>query len=131
MGTITHLDFQLMQERLLLRRKRFAEQPPIPKTAAQLLNEMKSESDLHIKIITACHAKGWYVVHSRMDRPSTQAVGVPDFVIATFKGTYFIEVKRKGGKVTMAQLAAGVMLKHLGRKYALIHSFEEFVDFVK
>jgi hypothetical protein len=90
------------------------------------------ESKLHDQIIEHCKSKGWYYVHNRMDRPTTTAIGVPDFVLALPGGvTWWVEVKRKGNKPTREQAAVGVMLGHLNHKHATVYSFEEFLAVVK
>lgn len=78
-------------------------------------DEPKNERDLHDEIIALCRSKGWFYVHSRMDRKSTTGVGVPDFCIALPNGkTVWLECKRKGGKPTTAQNAALAQLQRLG-----------------
>lgn len=84
-----------------------------------------NESDLHNEIIELCRSKGWYYVHSRMDRKTTTALGVPDFVIATENGVAFLECKAKGGKPTPAQLATIAHLKKLNRIAAIVTNMDE------
>jgi len=110
---ISRADFLKMQTRL---------QPSQP---------VEREKDLHGFIADYCRSQGWYFVHSRMDKRQTAGIGTPDFVIATRKGDYYIEVKRKGGKPTREQMAVGIMLQHLGRNYALVDSLAAFLEVVK
>ena len=94
-------------------------------------NAVDREGDLHDYIIGYCKARGWYYVHSRTDRRTTTAIGVPDFIIATYGGkVLWVEVKIKGNKPSIAQRAVGIMLRHLGQDYALIYSIDSFLDFV-
>jgi len=88
------------------------------------------EKDIHAKIIEECGKRGWYFIHSRTDKRTTQAIGTPDFVIATFTAVWFIEVKRKGTKPTREQAAIGIFLKHLGKNHAVVYSVEEFLSIV-
>ncbi len=88
------------------------------------------EKDIHELIIGECRKRRWYFVHSRTDRRTTTAIGVPDFIIATFDKVWWIEVKRKGSKVTREQAAVGIMLKALNQNYAVVYSFEEFISVI-
>lgn len=89
-----------------------------------------AESELHEKIAEYCRLKGWLAVHSRMDKPTTQALGVTDFIVVRPCTVLFIEVKRKGRKPTMEQLAFGAQIKKLGWPHAVVYSFQEFLNFV-
>ncbi len=101
-------------------------------TPAPTLNPVSLEADLHERIEAYCKGKGWLVVHSRMDRPSTVAVGMTDFVIAADGGRVFwVECKRKGSKPTPAQLGTIAWLQKLGHKSAICWSMEDFVKLVR
>lgn len=107
---------------------RFAKAPPFPPPSPAC----SSESELHDQISSECKRRGWYVVHSRLDRPTTTDIGCPDFIIAAQDGrTFWIECKTAKGKTKPAQAAVGLMLAHLGHRYALVRSFEEFLEKVK
>ena len=89
------------------------------------------EGDLHDAIEGWLKSHGWYYVHSRMDRPTTTALGVPDFIAAAPCGlTFWIEAKRKGKKPTPEQLGVGMILEKLGHRYGLVHSMDEFLAVV-
>jgi hypothetical protein len=84
------------------------------------------ESDLHDKVVDYCRAKGWFVVHSRMDRRSTIGVGTPDFAIAAHGGRMlWLELKRKGGKPTIAQQAAIAQLTKLGHLAFVVDNWSD------
>jgi len=92
----------------------------------------EDEGELHNQILAYCRAKGWSVVHSRMDVPQTAGVGTPDFVIALPNGvTIWIEAKAKKRKPSMEQLAWIATLKKLGHRAAVVWSFEQFLEIVK
>ena len=84
------------------------------------------EADLHDEIIALCRRRGWYYVHSRMDRRSTIGVGTPDFAIALPGGKMvWLECKRRGGKATPAQLAAIAQLRRLGHTAFVVDNLED------
>ena len=91
------------------------------------------EADLHAEIEAWLKLRRWYYVHSRTDRATTQQKGVPDFIIAKpEKGlekaeTVWIEVKRKGGKLTPEQTVTKHVLTALGHRFAVVYSFDEFL----
>lgn len=85
------------------------------------------ESDLHDDIETYCREHGWAYVHSRMDKKSTTAKGVADWVIFADKGRIFtIEAKSKTGKHTVEQIGFGMQLNKLGHQYWTVRSMQEF-----
>lgn len=89
------------------------------------------ESDLHDQIEAELKRRRYYYVHSRMDRPTTQQLGVADFIIATPNGrTLWVEAKRKGGKLTKEQTVTKHCLMALGHSYATVFNFQEFLDFI-
>jgi len=98
---------------------------------AVLGQSCERESEIHDQIIAECRVKGWYFIHSRTDKRTTTAIGVPDFVICLPNGvTWFIEVKRPKEKPKLAQMAVGVMLEHLGHHYAVVHSLSELLEII-
>ena len=95
----------------------------------QIAPSIEPERKLHEAILEECRRRGWYVVHSRMDQPTTTAAGVPDFIIAAEAGrTLWIEVKTKRGKLTTQQEATGVWLRTLGHKHYVVRTIKEFLS---
>jgi len=89
------------------------------------------EDTLHAQIASHCVGQGWYFVHSRTDRRTTQAKGVPDFLIFGENRQFWaVEVKTKTGKVTREQAGAIFWLDRLGHKAAVVRSFQEFLELV-
>lgn len=85
------------------------------------------ESKLHEQIIEECHRRLWGYIHSRMDRKTTQNKGVCDFVILAEGGhTYYVECKRKGGKLSEDQLIFRAVAARNGHPVHVIETFEEF-----
>lgn len=95
-----------------------------PKHAQACENEAK----LHEEILTYCRSKGWPVVHCRIDKPSTAAIGTPDFVIATDEGkTIWVEAKTAKGKLSLDQNAWLAALRKLGHHAGVVRHIQEFV----
>lgn len=87
------------------------------------------ESRLHEQIEAELKRRRLYYVHSRMDRATTTQLGVTDFIIAAPNGiTYWIEAKRKGGKLTPEQTITKHILTALNHRYATVYSFDEFLE---
>lgn len=98
----------------------------LAKTTGELVDV---ESNLHDEILAYCRQHHCYVVHSRMDRATTNAVGVPDFIVALPGGrTIWIEAKSKKGKLTPAQNGVRIALNSLGHRWACVRNFGEFLE---
>ena len=120
MSRITEADYIAMQARL---RKSAATFTPA---------DTGPESALHDAILAHCRARRWLCVHSRMDRPTSQGLGVPDFIILADKGRMFlVEAKSKTGKLTPEQMGFGVLCELLGHKVHLVRSLKEFLEIVQ
>jgi len=90
------------------------------------------EADLHEQITQWCRRKGYLVVHSRMDLPTTTAKGVPDFIIAMDGGkTWWVEAKAKGGKLKQEQACWLAALESKRHRADLVWSFSEFLEYAK
>jgi hypothetical protein len=90
------------------------------------------EAEIQDKIEAECRRRGWYVVRSRMDRPTTTALGVPDFIVAIDRGrTLWVEVKRPGGKLTTEQAGAQAWLSKLQHARAVVCSLAEFLQWIE
>jgi hypothetical protein len=86
------------------------------------------EAQLHTIIEDELKRRRWYYVHSRTDRATTQQAGVPDFIVAAPNGkTFFCEVKRKGGKLSVEQNVTRHILLALGHHFAVVFSMEDFL----
>jgi len=89
------------------------------------------ESELHSQIEDYLKMNRFYYIHSRTDKRSTNNIGTPDFVICGPNGsTWFVEVKRKNGKLSKEQTVVRHILLALGHKYAVIHSMTEMIYFI-
>jgi hypothetical protein len=90
------------------------------------------ESKLHEQIIAFCKQRGWYYVHSRMDKPTTTQKGVVDFVIA-IPGAQTLWVEAKGAKTKITREQAGTLhwLGTLGHRTAVVRSLAEFMAWVR
>src|SRR5208282_3971144 len=107
---------------------REARNKPEPSKASSAVKD-GSERAIHDQIEATLKFKRWYYVHSRMDKPATNQVGTCDFIIAAPGGrTFWIEVKRKGGKLTPDQSITRHILMALGHKYAVVYSYQNFLE---
>ena len=112
---ITQTEYQTMMTRTLINRGQFTKQEPV-----------ECEADLHDEIIQLCKDRGYYYVHSRTDRRTTQACGVPDFIVAIEAGkTLFLECKARNNKPTVEQLSAVAHLNKLGHTAAIVTNMAE------
>ena len=84
------------------------------------------EADLHDQVESFCREWGWWYLHSRMDRRTTVAVGALDFCIAKPEGrVLWLELKRRGGKATPAQLATIAHLRKLGHTAEIVDNWAD------
>lgn len=89
------------------------------------------ERCLHDQILNECKARRWLVVHSRMDQPTSQGLGVPDFIILADGGRMFlVEAKSRQGKLSIPQMAFGIMAESLGHKVSVVRSLANFIEVV-
>jgi hypothetical protein len=108
--TISKLEFEQMQARLYKK------------------PELK-ESDLHAQIIEVCKAKGWIYFHGSMAHRTYRTKGECDFVILANRGrVFFVEVKRKGGKLTTEQKGLAIWAEKLEHEIHLVHDLTEFLS---
>lgn len=90
------------------------------------------ESDIQDQIESECRRRGWYVVRSRMDKPTTNGLGVPDFIVAIDCGvTLWVEVKRPGQKLRPEQAGAQAWLGKLEHRRTVVHSLAEFLTWIE
>lgn len=87
-----------------------------------------SEPQLHRQILEHCRARRWLVAHSRMDMPTTQSPGLPDFIILADGGRLLlVEAKSRTGKLRPEQQAFALAASMLGHKVHLVRSLQEFL----
>jgi hypothetical protein len=104
------------------------------KTLCQVFAAEESglEKKLHERILEFCKENRWLFIHSRMDAPATVALGVPDFILLAPQGRVFlIECKTLTGKLSIAQMAFGIMAEQLGHRVHLIRSYTQFLELIK
>lgn len=86
------------------------------------------EESIHDQIEADLINRRFYYVHSRMDKRTTTALGVPDFIVAAPNCvTLWIEVKRRGGKLSKEQQITKHILLALNHHYFLVFSFDEYL----
>lgn len=88
--------------------------------------EIDDEGKFHEEIIAYLKAEGVHgIVHSRMDQPTTQQVGVPDFLFAVKGVPVALEAKVKGRKTTLAQTGWLMALSLDGWVTMVVRSLED------
>lgn len=89
------------------------------------------ERDLQEQIKQDLIARRWYVIGSRFGVKSTMDAGTPDIIAAGPNGvTLWIEVKKKGGKLSEEQtIVRHILLAH-GHRYAVVYSFEDYLSLI-
>lgn len=93
---------------------------------------VEKEAELQEAIIEECRRRGWIALYSRMDKPTTARIGQPDFTIIADNGrVFFIEAKRKGGKLSEEQAALHAWASRLGHSVHTVYSLNEFMEAVK
>ena len=103
----------------------------VTREAAEIISE-RSERDLHDKILAECARRGFIAIHSRMDRPTTNNVGLADFVILADHGrTLLVECKSRTGKLTTEQLAFKMLAERLGHTVHVCRSMSEFLTVIE
>ena len=98
--------------------------------ASELAAPVERESDLHDQIETECNRRGYLVVHSRMDMPTTTGLGVPDFIILASGRLFLIECKARNAKQTTPQLAFAMLAERNGFKVEVVRSYQAFLAIV-
>ena len=89
------------------------------------------EHRLHERILAHCRDHKWPVIHARMDRESTIANGAPDFTILADRARVFlIECKTAKGKLSIDQMAFGILAEVNGHKVHVVRSFDAFLEIV-
>lgn len=97
------------------------------------------ESELHKQINDECSRRGWLVIHSRMDKKTTNGVGTPDFVIYGSQGSsegtqypvvFTVEAKSRTGKLRPEQAAMIAQAARFGHTIHVVRSFEEFLKLI-
>lgn len=101
-------------------RRRY-KQTPAPATA------VNDEGELHNEIFDYCRSKGWIPLHGSMAARTHRTEGEWDFtIVADNKRVFFIECKKKGGKVTTEQAGLIMQAARLGHTVYVVYSMDDF-----
>lgn len=87
----------------------------------------RSEKELHKLIYAELTRRGVVVIHSRMDRKSSTAVGIPDFCYCYDGVAFAVEVKTATGPLTREQKTTLEKMSANGWSTHVIRSFDEFL----
>jgi hypothetical protein len=102
--------------------------PPAPKAS----RPTQLEKELHKSVYNELYRRRpniWFV-DSRMDRPTTQRKGIPDFVCCINSKFAAIELKRRGEKPTDDQQRELNDISLAGGAYCVASSLEEVIRFI-
>jgi len=85
------------------------------------------ERDLHDAIEADLKLRRFYYVHSRTDKRTTNQLGTPDFIIGCSDGiVIWMEVKKKGAKLSKEQSIARHCLLALGHHYFTVYCWQDY-----
>jgi VRR-NUC domain-containing protein len=76
-----------------------------PKDQALYSDGQPSEADEQGNFAVECKARGWRPVWHKTHKPSTANRGCPDFIVAAYGKTFWIEFKRPGEELSPDQKA--------------------------
>lgn len=100
-------------------------------TEALNVQAPESESKLHDQICAECESRLWGYVHSRMDKRTTNARGVCDFIVLADGGRVFlVECKMPKKKFSGEQLIFEAVAKRNGHVVHRVETIEEFLKLV-
>lgn len=89
------------------------------------------ESELHSQIEAELKARQWMYFHGSTSSRTRRTIGEPDYQIFGNNGRFWlVELKTKTGKLSIEQMALGVLAEHLGHKIHVIRSIEEFIQLI-
>ena len=95
-------------------------------SVASLGIQVEHECELHRQIADYCQKQGWIFFHGSMAHATKRTVGEPDYIIIASGGrVFFLEAKRKGGKLSPEQLALKFWAERLGTTVHTVYSMEE------
>jgi len=88
--------------------------------------EAKSERELHDQLIAYLHHRGVQeIIHSRMDKRTTNRRGLADICFAFHGVPVAFEAKTKEGRVSIEQQQCGVRMLKDGWRWAIVRSLAE------
>jgi len=124
--TISTFQFEQMRHRTLLAIHK------LNPADARTPKAVEKENDLHDQIMDHCRACGYLVIHSRTDRATTNAVGLPDFFIfMPGQRVVILECKKRGGKCSTAQLEKLALARKHGFTALIVDNFEDAKKFIE
>ncbi len=97
-------------------------------TAAEGMEAFKAreEKQLHKLIWQELNRRDVVVIHSRMDKRTTNAMGIPDFCFVYGGVPYAIEAKARKGKLTAEQMRTLHRMAGNGWHCHVVFNFDEF-----
>ncbi len=99
---------------------------PLPSAERHAKEEAKVERELHKLIANELLRRGIFAIHSRMDKRSTQAKGVPDFCFVVRGVPIAVECKTEKGQLSREQELVRVQMESNGWLYFVVRDFKGF-----
>jgi hypothetical protein len=93
---------------------------------------VEKESDLHAQVVAECKRRGWICMRGSMAEPTARPIGEWDATILADGGrVLFVEMKRKGGKLSPEQAGMIQWAGNLGHRVHVIYNLEQFIELTK
>lgn len=86
-----------------------------------------AESKLHQMIAEDVKKRRWLCFHGVTHKSSGRTAGEPDLTVCAPGKVYFIEVKKKGGKLSQDQTIVRHLLLALEQNYSTCYSFNDYL----
>lgn len=86
---------------------------------------------MHTQLSTWLHKHGYVFVHSRMDRPTSQTCGDPDYAIFHNGRVIFCELKMPKGRLSPAQIKRFGELARIGCPVEVARSLESAIRYIE
>jgi hypothetical protein len=113
------------------RQQLFPTHPPSPLPHDDIDPKEDREVVAQRNFAKACKDRGWVPVWHKTYKRSTANVGCPDFIVAAYSQTFWIEFKLPGEDLRPDQAAFRKRLLQNGVQMCVVYSAQEAVDLIE